>query len=81
MSSETREPQREPTLKVVINREGQYSLWVVDRPNPPGWDDAGCTGTKAECLTFIEANWTDMRPLSLRRPPAADVAPKAETET
>jgi MbtH protein len=54
-------------LKVVVNDEGQYSIWPIDRANPPGWHDAGCTGTKAECLSYIETVWTDMRPLSLRR--------------
>ena len=52
--------------KVVVNHEGQYSLWFVDRENPPGWEDAGKTGTKEECLAFVEEVWTDMRPLSLR---------------
>ena len=53
--------------KVVVNHEEQYSLWPVDRENPPGWNDAGYHGTKAECLAYIEEVWTDMRPLSLRR--------------
>lgn len=55
-------------FKVVINHEEQYSIWPVDRDNPPGWRDAGTSGTKAECLAFIQAVWTDMRPLSLRTP-------------
>ena len=53
--------------KVVVNHEGQYSIWPVDRDCPPGWSDAGKRGTKAECLSYIEEVWTDMRPLSLRR--------------
>ncbi len=53
--------------KVVVNYEEQYSIWPVARENPPGWRDAGKTGTKQECLTYIEEVWTDMRPLSLRR--------------
>ncbi len=53
--------------KAVINHEGQYSIWSVDRPNPPGWLDAGKAGTKADCLAYIKEVWTDMRPLSLRR--------------
>lgn len=64
---------------VVVNAEEQYSIWPVGRDLPPGWKDAGKTGPKAECLAHIEAVWTDMRPLSLRRqmeelarnPPAA----------
>lgn len=54
-------------LKVVVNHEEQYSLWPVDRDNPPGWQDAGKQGVKAECLEFIRTMWTDMRPLSVRR--------------
>jgi MbtH protein len=53
--------------KVVLNHEEQYSIWPADRENPRGWTDAGCTGTKAECLAYVEKVWTDMRPLSLRR--------------
>ncbi len=54
-------------LKVVVNDEEQYSIWPVDRENPAGWRDAGKTGTKQECLAYIEQVWTDMRPLSLRK--------------
>jgi len=39
----------------------------ADRENALGWNDAGKTGTKAECLAYIEEVWTDMRPLSLRK--------------
>lgn len=57
--------------KVVINDEGQYSIWPTDRESPPGWRDAGKEGAKAECLSFIEEVWTDMRPRSLREQMAA----------
>ena len=52
--------------KVVVNSEGQYSLWFADRENPSGWSDAGLSGTKEECLAYVEQVWTDMRPISLR---------------
>ena len=54
------------TYKVVVNHEEQYSIWPAERENPLGWTDAGKSGTKAECLTFIEEVWTDMRPLGVR---------------
>jgi MbtH protein len=54
-------------LKVVVNDEEQYSIWPAERENAPGWRDAGKTGTKAECLAWIEEHWTDMRPASLRK--------------
>ncbi|HEY0130921.1 MAG TPA: MbtH family protein [Allosphingosinicella sp.] len=52
--------------KVVVNHEEQYSIWPADRENPAGWNDAGRTGTKAECLAYIREVWTDRRPKSLR---------------
>ncbi len=53
--------------KVVVNHEQQYSLWPAERENPAGWNDAGKTGSKTDCLDYIEEVWTDMRPLSLRK--------------
>ena len=52
--------------KVVVNHEQQYSIYPADRANPLGWNDAGKTGPKAECLEYVKEVWTDMRPLSLR---------------
>jgi MbtH protein len=53
--------------KVVLNHEEQYSIWPHDRENPLGWEDAGKSGSKEECLTYIKEVWIDMRPLSLRK--------------
>jgi MbtH protein len=55
------------TYAVVLNEEEQYSIWLADRDLPAGWRAAGKEGRKPECLAYIEENWTDMRPLSLRR--------------
>jgi len=57
--------------KVVINQEEQYSIWPAHRQNPLGWRDAGKSGLKQECLSYIDEVWTDMRPLSLRQRMAA----------
>ena len=54
-------------FKVVVNHEGQYSIWPEGRENPLGWSDGGKSGSKAECLAYIEEVWTDMRPLTLRK--------------
>jgi len=54
------------TYRAVMNHEEQYSIWPAHKENPPGWRDTGKSGTKAECLKYIEEVWTDMRPLSLR---------------
>lgn len=53
--------------KVVVNQEEQFSIWPINRENPSGWRDAGKSGLKDECLTYIKEVWTDMRPLSLRK--------------
>jgi MbtH protein len=58
-------------FNVLANHEGQYSLWPLDREIPSGWRPVEMSGSKAECLAYIEEVWTDMRPLSLRSGPAA----------
>ena len=64
----------------VMNHEEQYSIWPSDREMPLGWRDAGKTGTKAECLQFIQEVWTDMRPLSLRKKMAEAESRQAAAE-
>jgi MbtH protein len=50
---------------VLVNAEGQHSLWPVFREVPAGWSVTGSTGRRQDCLDWIEAHWTDMRPKSL----------------
>lgn len=52
---------------VLINDEGQHSLWPAFRDAPRGWTPIGPKGKRSECLEWIEANWTDMRPKSLAK--------------
>jgi MbtH protein len=54
-------------FRVVLNHEEQYSIWPEYKDIPAGWREVGKTGTKKECLDYIETVWTDMRPLSLRQ--------------
>jgi MbtH protein len=60
------------SYRVVVNHEEQYSILPIDRESPLGWRDAGKSGSRAECLDYIDEVWTDMRPLSLRRKMDAD---------
>ena len=62
-------PQPEPDdpYEVVVNDEGQYSIWPTDRERPPGWWPGGATGTREECLEYIEEHWDDPRPESVRQ--------------
>lgn len=50
---------------VLRNSELQYSLWPRDIEVPDGWEVVH-EGDRQACLAFIEQEWSDMRPLSLR---------------
>lgn len=52
---------------VVKNGEEQYSIWPSYKNLPNGWESVGEPKEKSECLAYIDKNWTDMRPLSLRK--------------
>jgi len=52
---------------VLLNDEGQHSLWPAFREIPAGWKSVGRHGARKECLDWINKNWTDMRPRSLVR--------------
>jgi MbtH protein len=52
--------------KVVVNDQGQYSIWPIDRANAIGWADTEFSGTAEECRAHIDETWTDLRPRSLR---------------
>lgn len=53
------------TYHVLINDEGQHSLWPALIEVPDGWRIAHRSDTRAACLEFVNKNWTDMRPNSL----------------
>ncbi|MFD5514906.1 MbtH family protein [Streptomyces sp. NPDC127066] len=57
---------------VVINEEEQYSIWPEGKAVPAGWRAVLEPAPKEQCLEYIEAHWTDMRPLSLRRAMAGE---------
>lgn len=50
---------------VLVNDEGQYSLWPSFRDVPQGWTIVKKSDTRPACLEYINQNWTDMRPKSL----------------
>lgn len=54
-------------FKVIINDEDQYSIWPEKKEVPAGWKDVGFSGTKPQVTEFIDKNWTDMRPASLKK--------------
>jgi MbtH protein len=52
---------------VLVNEEGQFSLWPAFIDIPLGWSATGPRGERTVCLAWIDEHWTDMRPLSLVR--------------
>lgn len=53
------------TYLVLVNDEGQYSLWPEHIAVPAGWTVAHGPDSRQACVDHVEANWVDMRPRSL----------------
>ena len=53
------------TYLVLINDEGQHSLWPSFIDVPAGWRIIHNSDTREGCLDYVNTNWTDMRPRSL----------------
>ncbi len=50
---------------VLVNDEGQHSLWPSFAVVPDGWTRRLGPEKRAACLDYINQHWTDMRPRSL----------------
>jgi uncharacterized protein YbdZ (MbtH family) len=51
---------------VLVNDEEQHSLWPVFADVPAGWRVVYGEAERAACLEYVEQNWPDIRPKSLR---------------
>ncbi|HEY7592177.1 MAG TPA: MbtH family protein [Actinophytocola sp.] len=51
--------------RMLVNDEGQHSLWPDGISVPAGWSVAFGPASRADCLDYVTANWTDLRPRSL----------------
>ncbi len=60
------------TYLVLVNDEGQHSLWPSYVDVPDGWTVSKDADNRQACLDFIDENWTDMRPRSLAEAMAKD---------
>ncbi|MFH9072079.1 MbtH family protein [Streptomyces alboflavus] len=60
------------TYLVLVNDEGQHSLWPSFAEVPGGWTVAHTEDSRQACLEYVERNWTDLRPKSLIESMAAD---------
>lgn len=50
---------------VVVNDEGQHSLWLSAIEVPEGWEVRLRDVTRSAALDYVNEHWTDMRPRSL----------------
>lgn len=64
---------------VLVNDEEQHSLWPSFAEVPAGWRVALGPESRAECLGYVAANWTDMRPKTLREAMAADALARQQS--
>ncbi|WP_028649864.1 MbtH family protein [Nocardiopsis sp. CNT312] len=55
----------EGRFRVLVNTEGQHSLWPSFADTPAGWSVAKEEDGRQACLDYIEENWADIRPASL----------------
>ncbi|MFF5176184.1 MbtH family protein [Micromonospora sp. NPDC000089] len=50
---------------VLVNDEGQHSLWPESLAVPAGWTTTFGAADRQACIDYISANWVDLRPRSL----------------
>lgn len=50
---------------VLVNAEMQYLLWPAGISIPAGWGEE-FRGPNWDCIEYIDREWTDMRPATLR---------------
>ncbi len=51
---------------VLVNDEDQHSIWPVFAEVPAGWQVVYGESNKADCLDYVDQNWTDIRPPTLQ---------------
>jgi MbtH protein len=52
---------------VLVNAEGQHSLWPTFADVPAGWQVVHGPCERAQAIAYVEEHWIDLRPLSLIR--------------
>jgi MbtH protein len=53
------------TFLVLVNHEGQHSLWPAFAEVPQGWHAVSGPGERTAAVEYVERAWTDLRPASL----------------
>ncbi|MFJ7367419.1 MbtH family protein [Peribacillus frigoritolerans] len=57
---------------VLINEEGQHSLWPAFLVIPEGWSVIYREESRQDCLEYINKNWRDLLPNSLKLVASSD---------
>ncbi|WP_031077035.1 MbtH family protein [Streptomyces sp. NRRL S-118] len=47
---------------VLVNDEGQHSLWPDGIDVPAGWTVALGASPRRDAVAYVETHWTDLRP-------------------
>ena len=53
------------TFSVLVNEEGQHSLWPDFADVPAGWTVVHGPASRDACVEYVNTNWTDLRPRSV----------------
>ncbi|MGW2787206.1 MbtH family protein [Streptomyces populi] len=64
----------EGRFQVLLNGQGQYSLWPLFAEVPAGWTVVHPADSRDACLAYVETHWTDLRPTA----PAMASSPAGE---
>jgi MbtH protein len=47
---------------VLVNSQGEHSLWPACSAIPAGWREVGPEGTLQACSAWIDRHWAAMQP-------------------
>jgi len=53
------------TFSVLVNEEGQHSLWPDFADVPAGWTVVHGPADRDACAEYVNSHWTDLRPRSV----------------
>ena len=53
------------TFSVLVNEEGQHSLWPDFADVPAGWTVVHGPTDRDDCVEYVNTHWIDLRPRSV----------------
>jgi MbtH protein len=56
---------QDATFSVLVNEEGQHSLWPDFADVPAGWTVVHGPAGRGACVEYVNAHWADLRPRSV----------------